>query len=411
MKYRLLTLLFVLISVFVLAHPMPHSTMRLEVQDRTIHVQLNIPENDLMIAMPSGSITDEAIQQYITKHFDISLADGTKLRKKINRIALLETKDSLTGRFREYVINGDFYNPESNDLNTFIINYDAVIHQLPAHQTMVSVSVLEKGILKNKQLGVIAIDKDRRKINPLHISLQKNITSEFFGMFKTGMKHIAEGTDHLLFILTLLIPASLLVDRKSWGRYGGIKRYIKKIFLIVTSFTVGHSTTLIIIALINVNVPQKPVEVIIALSIVVSAVHCLIPIFYQRENLIALFFGLVHGMAFAQILQQLKPDTLQFIWNVLAFNLGIEAMQLIVIFLFLPGLLILSPLKSFHKIRVTFGVAALCLSLIWLTERLLDKDFGVGNYVMEISENGVIIGISFFVLSLVLSFIEKRARD
>jgi hypothetical protein len=64
----------------------------------------------------------------------------------------------------------------------------------------------------------------------------------------------------------------------------------------VTAFTIGHSATLTLAALNLVNVPSRPVEVLITVSILVSAVHAFRPIFPGREAWIAAFFGLVHGL-------------------------------------------------------------------------------------------------------------------
>jgi hypothetical protein len=96
------------------------------------------------------------------------------------------------------------------------------------------------------------------------------------------MCHIAEGTDHMLFLLVLLLPAPLLVARAEWGTPVGVRQSLLRIFGIVTAFTIGHSLTLSLAALGAVTVPSHPVEVLIAVSILVSAVHAFRPIFPGR---------------------------------------------------------------------------------------------------------------------------------
>ena len=85
------------------------------------------------------------------------------------------------------------------------------------------------------------------------------------------MQHISEGTDHLLFLLVLLLPAPLLLKQKRWGRFGGTRYSLIRLLKIVTAFTLEHSLTLIIGALGWLWLPVQPVEVLIAFSILVSA--------------------------------------------------------------------------------------------------------------------------------------------
>ncbi len=98
---------------------------------------------------------------------------------------------------------------------------------------------------------------------------------QFAALFRLGMRHIAEGTDHLLFLLVLLLPAPLMVEGLRWGHAKGVRQSLLRILGIVTAFTIGHSITLTLAAMGAVNVPGGPIEVLIAVSIFVSAVHAL----------------------------------------------------------------------------------------------------------------------------------------
>ena len=119
------------------------------------------------------------------------------------------------------------------------------------------------------------------------------------------MLHIAEGTDHLLFLLTLLLPAPLLASGGRWNRSAIIRQSLLHILGIVTAFTLGHSLTLALAGFGIVRTPSRPVEVLIATSILVLAIHALRPIFPGKEAAIAAFFGLIHGFAFASALSGL----------------------------------------------------------------------------------------------------------
>lgn len=148
----------------------------------------------------------------------------------------------------------------------------------------------------------------------------------FFRFVKTGMEHILDGVDHLLFVICLLIPF----------------RRIRPLIAIVTSFTVAHSLTLIASAfgLVPDALWFPPlIETLIAASIVYMAFENIVGSHWQRRWVIAFGFGLVHGFGFSFALS----ETLQFagshlLTSLLAFNLGVEFGQLLVIVMAVPVL-------------------------------------------------------------------------
>jgi hypothetical protein len=107
----------------------------------------------------------------------------------------------------------------------------------------------------------------------------------------------AEGTDHVL--LLLLLPSPLTAIGKRWAGITGGRSSLIRTLKIVTAFTIGHSSTLALAAFGLLHVPSRPIEVLIAISILVSAIHALRPMFPGKEARIATFFGLIHGLAFA----------------------------------------------------------------------------------------------------------------
>ncbi len=105
----------------------------------------------------------------------------------------------------------------------------------------------------------------------------------------------------------------------------------------VTAFTIGHSITLIGGAFFGWALPSRPVEVLIAISILVSAIHACRPLFPGREAWVAGGFGLVHGLAFATLIGRFGLEPLQKAQSILGFNLGIELVQLGVVLAILPA--------------------------------------------------------------------------
>ena len=220
-------------------------------------------------------------------------------------------------------------------------------------------------------------------------------------MFKLGMRHIAEGTDHLLFLIALLLPAPLLSRRSHWAASNSVRRSLIQILRVVTAFTIGHSMTLALGASGLVSLPERPVEVLIAFSILISAIHAIRPLFPGREPLIAAGFGLVHGLAFATTLQNLGVGAWQRIASVLGFNLGIETMQLIVVAAILPSLILLSRTPAYSFFRLIGALFAGFASLGWILERTFGADYAVDVVVDRVAQRGAWIAAGLFLISIV----------
>ncbi len=181
---------------------------------------------------------------------------------------------------------------------------------------------------------------------------------------REGALHIWSGPDHLLFLLCLLLPG-LALGRDhpaSLGRYA---------LAVVTAFTVAHSITLAAAALDWVVLPDRWIEACIAASIIVSAALNLWAGRRGHQWKLAFGFGLVHGLGFANGLRELGLSSSHFVATLLAFNLGVEAGQLLVV---LAAGLLLWPLL--HQAALvgriqrwgSIGIGA--VATIWLAERL-----------------------------------------
>lgn len=144
---------------------------------------------------------------------------------------------------------------------------------------------------------------------------------------RLGVEHILLGIDHLLFVLLLL-----LITRGTW-----------LLAKTITAFTVAHSITLGLATLGIVHVPQKPVEAVIALSIVFVAGGCVhsrkgrTGITEQRPWVVAFLFGLLHGFGFAGALSEVGLPQKDIPFALLSFNIGVEIGQLV----FIMGVVVL----------------------------------------------------------------------
>ncbi len=220
-------------------------------------------------------------------------------------------------------------------------------------------------------------------------------------MFRLGMRHIAEGTDHLLFLLALLLPAPLFAFGSRWAGVAGVRQSFLHILKVVTAFTVGHSITLALAGLQVVHVPGRPIEVLIAVSILVSAIHALRPLFPGREAVIAAFFGLIHGLAFAATLDQLGIGRWERVASLLGFNLGIETMQMIVVAATMPSLLLLSQTSGYSFLRIGGALFAGSASVGWIAERLFSLHNPVDVVVDSIAHHALWIAGALFLISVI----------
>lgn len=151
---------------------------------------------------------------------------------------------------------------------------------------------------------------------------------EFKTWFFVGFDHIlnVQALDHILFILALVVVYKT--------------NMIKQIIILITAFTIGHSITLVISALDLISYDQKIIEFAIPLTIVITSLN---NILNRKKEIrkavtsnyfIALFFGLIHGLGFANYLKAILFEG-SVVLELFSFNVGIEVAQLIIVFVFL----------------------------------------------------------------------------
>tara|TARA_B100001057_G_C22793062_1_gene928418 strand:+ start:1109 stop:1687 length:579 start_codon:yes stop_codon:yes gene_type:complete len=151
---------------------------------------------------------------------------------------------------------------------------------------------------------------------------------EFKTWFFIGFDHIMDirALDHTLFILALVVAYD--------------SSQIKKIIFLVTAFTIGHSVTLALSALELISFNQKIIEFSIPLTIFLTALNNIVnrkeskKKFVSSNYIIGLVFGLIHGLGFANYLKALLFKG-NIVFELFAFNVGIEIAQIILVFVFL----------------------------------------------------------------------------
>ncbi|MFC4453592.1 HupE/UreJ family protein [Deinococcus sonorensis] len=367
------------------AHSMPTTTVQLDVHPDHVSAELALPLNELQLATAWKLMNNaQALQQYRTSlrayladHLAVSGSTGQAWTVTIGEPALSSVQQTATGASPEFVVPAMLTPPPGGSVRDFTLQYDAIVREVRTHTILVSVRRDWARGLNNEsgnesvEVGVIRADPRSGLVPLLPVNLEAGSAWQgFTGIVRLGMRHIAEGTDHLLFLLTLLLPAPLLAARRRWSTFGGMKRSLLTILKITTAFTVGHSLTLLLGTLRIVMVPDRPIELLIAVSILVSALHALRPIFPGREMIVAAGFGLIHGLAFSSTLAALNLSAWQTALSLLGFNLGIEAMQLLVIVVTMPWLILLAQTRVSPAARVLGAALAALAALGWLGDRL-----------------------------------------
>lgn len=231
-----------------------------------------------------------------------------------------------------------------------------------------------------------------------------------WGQFKSfvedGIWHIWTGLDHLLFILSLLLPAVLIRRRDNsrhgdWGASGGgvfagvggigtltaarpHTRYywdavptwwpaFIDVIKVISAFTLSHSVTLSLAVLGIVDLPSRLVECGIAISVIVAAGNNLYPIVRQRVWLIAFAFGFVHGLGFASALSGLQLPPLAMAASLGGFNVGVEIGQEAIVLLVMPVAFLLRYTVFYRKYVLRWGsLLIIAMATGWLIQRAFD---------------------------------------
>jgi len=191
--------------------------------------------------------------------------------------------------------------------------------------------------------------------------------------FRDGVHHILIGWDHILFLLSLLLPSVLRRTAGGWVPVGRWREALWPMFGVVSSFTLAHSLTLALAALHVVELSPRVVEPAIAVTIVLAAIDNIRPLLGGRRKLFCFAFGLVHGFGFAGALAELQLPVRGFVLALLEFNLGVEAGQLLVVCAALGLLLVLRHWPRYEGLVLKGGsVAALAVAAVWFVERAFD---------------------------------------
>lgn len=185
--------------------------------------------------------------------------------------------------------------------------------------------------------------------------------------FETGMEHILDlnGYDHMLFVCLLVFTYPLT----EW----------KKLLLLITAFTVGHSLTLLLSVTDVIKMPQQFTELLIILTIICTAIYAL----FTSKNpakggrviyLIICSFGLIHGLGFSYLLKAMLGNSESVLMPLLMFNIGLEIGQIVIVILVVLVLLLIGKYAKAIEWHLKVGLISIILvvSLFLCYSRILN---------------------------------------
>ena len=204
-------------------------------------------------------------------------------------------------------------------------------------------------------------EKIKSEQNVIDIVNQKtSFLDNTYDFMKLGLRHILSGSDHILFVLSLLLV------------FAGIRNILK----FTATFTVAHSITLILAGSGILTLSSGIVEPVIALSIAVVA---LTSVFLRNNKYfgdirsklgVIFFFGLFHGLGFAGLLKEIQVPPDKFLYSLVSFNIGIELGQLVIVAMALPAIYLFHNKKYYPHVIKLLALIIAAIALTWMVQRI-----------------------------------------
>ena len=353
------------------AHPLSTSAVLLDLGSSDVTATIELPLDQLGVAQgrefSASNVLDAAtllgLQAYVQAHMTASdpSARGWTTVISGGRVAEVDGVDTL--------VFDATLTPSSGPVGDFTLHYDAIVDTVISHRVFISARYGHTGTFTT--LAMLSWQTG----SVLVAAVLPSESQGFVSAVDLGIEHIRSGSDHLLFLLMLLLPAPLVARGKRWTTRTGptwrrARRTGLQVVHVVTAFALGHSLTLALGAMGWVHLPVRLVESGIAVSVLVSALHAIRPIARGGEALIGFGFGLLHGLSFAALLNGMDLSPGGFVLTLLGFNLGIELTQLLVVALVMPSLLLLAQTPSYPVLRTAVASAGVALAAAWLVNRI-----------------------------------------
>ena len=356
----LLASMFLLVAGPLQAHTLSVSHLDISrMPDGNAKVEVDVAIRDLALSLPLDANRDERVtwgelraiqrplQQWIASGLSLSTDSGT---------CTLEPRGLATRRYDDGAYATVRMDARCPSTSTVRVRYGLLFAVDPHHRALITLrqgAVVSAATIRADAREVVLGDAPRRA---------------FADFFREGFRHILIGYDHIAFLLSLLLPAALLRQRRQWLPAQDLRHVIGQALGIVTAFTLAHSITLSLAALGWVTPASRWVEPAIALSVLLAAVNNVHPLVTRRAWTVGFGFGLIHGFGFAGALGELGLPSGTRLLALFGFNLGVELGQLALVCAVLPGLFLLRRQRWYACAAMpllSLGIGALAASWLW----------------------------------------------
>ena len=362
--------LCLLVAREALAHPAPFSYLDLHldgdgvsgtlvVHDLDAAHDLEVASADSLLDAAVANRYRDALVALLTPRLTLTF-DGHPVTVTWGAIDVVPDRQSLRLAF---TVTGG--RPARVNIRAFVFPHD------PIHQTFVN--IYEETALKHQAI----LDASRQTADYYSGTAQGRM-SVIRTFVISGIEHILIGPDHILFLVGLLLLGGSL----------------KRLALIVTSFTIGHSITLSLAALDILSPSSQFIEPLIALTIVVVGADNILVLrpFDSTSHLgrlaqgkrpgageatdirawLAAGFGLIHGFGFAYVLKEFGLPQAALGWSLFAFNLGVELGQLLIVGVVATLLLLVrrQSAAASHWVALAGSIGVILAGLYWFVERV-----------------------------------------
>ena len=339
-----------LLLIAALLHPVPFSYLDIRLQDQSVDVFMTVHiydlAHDLQVEpmerlLSAGYVMEHerAIRDLLGPRLRL-LAEGHELQPEWLQSEIIEDRQSVRFHLRYPTAAA----PGMISLSALMFPYDT------NHQTFVN--VYESDTLTSQLI------LDRNHTQTEYFAGTRQGTLAVIRKFiPAGIHHILIGPDHLLFLVGLLL-------------LGGS---IRRLTMVVTSFTIAHSITLSLAALNIFTPPARIIEPAIALSIVyVGADNLLAQGGRDVRAWIAFAFGFIHGFGFANVLREMELPGRALGWSLFSFNFGVEIGQLLVVVTVASAFAALRARSEWARRRLVYAGSILVIiaGAFWFIQRV-----------------------------------------
>jgi hydrogenase/urease accessory protein HupE len=360
LRRKTIAVFFAVLSCLFLLTIFPKSTYAHPFNYGAVKTTLAIKQNQILLRTEAPqkiqfNSTDNAGQQQIATQY---FADNLKIF--VNSRACTFTLNSFNfAASNKTIFNGKFVCPISiTDFRDLTIHSQMFLGYFANIDHFMNVS------LQGKQINLIFNQANQdypQNVKPV----PKTAIGRFVAVEKQfiwlGIKHIWTGYDHILFLVSIVL----------------LLRSLKEIIILVSSFTVAHSITLILAGLGILTISPRIVEPLIAVTIIYTALrngqillHKKWKVNVGERRVTTMSFGLIHGLGFAGALLATSVPNDYFIPSLLFFNVGVEIGQLGILLIIIPILFMIYRQQEKREILLTITIITVLLSSFWLVQRV-----------------------------------------